>query len=242
MKFDNRGQYQFLEDFMLLKKVSVIAFSVLMIISILTGCARSTATADPNVKITEIASTVQAELTSIALLTPSATATPEPTATSAQPTVTPTPTGATPTSTPTKGVLATGFAGDNAKWLADVTIPDYSLVAPSTSFVKTWSIQNTGTTTWTKDYKLIYLEGLVGENNAVSFNLTKNVAPGETVEVSANFKSPATNGVYSSVWRMYTASGYLFGEVLTMYITVGTSTLTPTASAATVAPTTSVTP
>ena len=222
---------------MLLKKVSVIAVSVLMIISILTGCARSTATVDPNVKITEIASTVQAELTSIALLTPSATATPEPTATSAQPTVTPTPTGGTPTSTPTKGVLATGIAGDNTKWLADVTIPDYSLVAPSTSFVKTWSIQNTGTTTWTKDYKLIYLEGLVGENNTVSFNLTKNVAPGETVEVSANFKSPAANGVYSSYWKMYSASGYIFGELLIMYITVGTNTLTPTTSATTPSPT-----
>ncbi len=222
---------------MFVKKMFVISVSLLMIITILSGCARNTPTVDPNVKITEIASTVQAELTSIAMLTPSATATPEPTATSAQPTVTPTPTGGTPTSTPTKGVLATGIAGDNAKWLADVTIPDYSLVAPSTSFVKTWTIQNTGTTTWTKDYKLIYLDGLVGENNAVSFNLTKNVAPGEIVDVSANFKSPAANGVYSSFWKMYSASGYVFGELLTMYITVGTNTLTPTTSATTPVPT-----
>jgi hypothetical protein len=225
---------------MFARKFTTGFISVILTISILAGCGKSTPTVDPSAKITEIASTVQAELTSIALLTPSATATLQQTATSTSAPVTPTPTGVTPT--PTKGVFATGVAGDNAKYLNDVTIPDYSLIAPSTSFVKTWLIQNTGTTTWTKDYKLIYLDGIVGSNNAVSVNLPKSVAPGETVEISVNFISPAANGVYSSYWKMYTATGYIFGEILIMYITVGTSTLTPTAATGTVAPTTSVTP
>lgn len=209
-------------------------------IGILAACGKATPTVDPAAKITEIASTVQAELTSIALLTPSATATPEPTATSTRAPVTPTPTGITPS--PTKGVFATGVAGDNAKYLNDVTVPDYSLISPSSNFTKTWLIQNTGTTTWTKDYKLIYLDGMVGANNTVSVNLPKSVAPGETIEVSVNFTAPASNGVYSSYWKMYTASGYIFGEILIMYITVGTSTLTPTAATGTVAPTVSTTP
>ncbi len=224
---------------MFLRKLTTSFISVILMIGILTGCGKSTPTADPVAKITEIASTVQAELTSIALLTPSATATPQPTATSTQAPVTPTPTGITPT--PTKGVFVTGVAGDNAKYLDDVTIPDYSLIAPSTSFTKTWLIQNTGTTTWTKDYKLIYLDGIVGTNNTVSVNLPKSVAPGETIEVSVNFTSPAANGVYASYWKMYTATGYIFGEILIMYITVGTSTLTPTAATSTITPTTSVT-
>jgi hypothetical protein len=229
-----------MEEFMFARKFTTGFISVILTISILAGCGKSTPTVDPSTKITEIASTVQAELTSIALLTPSATATLQPTATNTSAPVTPTPTGITPT--PTKGVFATGVAGDNAKYLNDLTIPDYSLIAPSTSFTKTWLIQNTGTTTWTKDYKLIYLDGIVGSNNTVSVNLPKSVAPGETIEVSVNFTSPAANGVYASYWKMYTATGYIFGEILIMYITVGTSTLTPTPAASTVAPTTSVTP
>ncbi len=218
------------------KKVTVSLISAILIISILAGCGKNTPTVEPSVRITEIASTVQAELTSIALLTPSATATLPPTATSTQAPATST-MAVTPTAvTPTLRYFATGVAGDNAKWLADVTIPDYALVIPSSNFTKTWSIQNTGTTTWTNDYKLIYLEGIQGSNNTVSVNLTKSVAPGETVEVSVNFTAPAANGVYSSFWKMYTATGYIFGEVLIMYITVGTETLTPTVTSATATP------
>lgn len=202
---------------------------IVILLTLLAGCGKATPTVDPSVKITEIASTVQAELTSIALLTPSSTATSEPTITPTQMPVTPTLSASPATATPTRALI-TPISGDNAKWLADVTIPDYSLVAPSSSFVKTWSIQNTGTTTWTKDYKLIYLEGLQGTSNTVTVNLTKEVAPGESVEVSVPFTAPATNGTYSSAWKMYTASGYVFGEVLFMYINVGTSTLTPTLS------------
>jgi len=209
------------------KKISITIVSIILALGILAGCGKSTPTVDPSVKITEIAQTVQAELTSISLLTPSATATPQPTVTPTKSPVTPTVAGTPSKATPTIGFMQTGTTGDNAKWLADVTIPDYSLIAPSASFVKTWKVQNTGTTTWTKDYKLIYLDGLQGSSNTVSVNLTKSVAPGESVDVSVNFTAPAANGAYSSFWKMYTASGYVFGEVLIMYINVGTGTLTP---------------
>ena len=213
------------------KKITVSGFLVLISIVLLTACARPTPTVDPSVKITEIASTVQAELTSIALLTPSATATPEPTATSTAAPATPTlDLSAVATSTPTMRPILTGTVPDNAKYIDDITVPDYSVVAPATTFVKTWLIQNNGKTTWTNDYKLIYLEGLVGSNNTTSVSLTKEVAPGEQVEVSVTFKSPDANGVYSSYWKMYNASGYIFGEPLSMFITVGNSTITPTAA------------
>lgn len=216
---------------MFAKKTIVSSVLIMISIILLTACARPTPTVDPSAKITEIASTVQAELTSIALLTPSATATPEPTATSTQAPATPTlDLSAIATSTPTMRPILTGTVSDNSKYISDVTIPDYSVVAPGTTFVKTWLIQNNGKTTWTKEYKLIYLEGLVGSNNTTSVSLTKEVAPGEQIEVSVTFKSPDGNGVYSSYWKMYNASGYIFGEPLSMFITVGTSTLTPTAT------------
>lgn len=217
---------------MLTRKFLVSSMVFFTAITMLTACARPTPTVDPSVRITEIASTVQAELTSIALLTPSATPTLEPTATNTPAPATPTlDLSAMPTSTATMRPILTGTVSDNSKYISDVTIPDYSLVTPATTIVKTWLIQNNGKTTWTKDYKLIYLEGLVGANNTTSVSLTKDVAPGEQVEVSVTFKSPDANGVYSSYWKMYNAAGYIFGEPLSMFITVGTSTLTPTLSA-----------
>lgn len=219
------------------KKITVSSILVLVSIILLTACARPTPTVDPSVKITEIASTVQAELTSIALLTPSATATPEPTATSTATPVTPTMTlSGIATSTPTIRPILTGTVSDSSKYISDVTIPDYSVIAPATTFVKTWLIQNNGKTTWTKDYKLIYLEGLVGSNNTTAVSLTKAVAPGEQIEISVTFKSPDANGVYSSYWKMYTASGYIFGEPMSMFITVGNATLTPTVTSTTTTP------
>jgi hypothetical protein len=215
---------------MLFKKISVSLLLGVLSLSILTACGRSTPTVDPSTKITEIASTVQAELTSIALLTPSATATPQPTATSTPAPATPTLAATKSSTTATFQPIQTGTVPDNAKFIADVTIPDYTLTAPSTSFVKTWKIQNTGTTTWTKDYKLIYLEGMLGANSTTSVSLPKAVAPGETIEISVTFKSPVNNGVYSSYWKMYTASGYIFGEVVSVFITVGDATVTPTST------------
>ncbi len=214
---------------MFTKKIAVSSMLILMSVILLTACAKATPTVDPSLKITEIASTVQAELTSIALLTPSATATLEPTATSTKAPATPTlNVSSITTSTPTMRPVLTGTVPDSAKYISDVTIPDYSVIAPATTFVKTWLIQNDGKTTWTKDYKLFWLEGLTGANTTTSVSLTKDVAPGEQIEISVTFKSPDATGVSSSYWKMYNASGYLFGEPLSMFITVGTSTLTPT--------------
>lgn len=214
---------------MLKKKIAVSSLLILMSITLLTSCAKATPTVDPSAKITEIASTVQAELTSIALLTPSATATLEPTATNTQAPATATlDLSAIATSTPTMRPILTGTVSDDAKYISDVNYPDYSIVAPATTFVKTWMIQNTGKTTWTKEYKLIYLEGMLGANSGTSVSLTKAVAPGEQIEVSVTFKSPDANGIYNSYWKMYNASGFIFGEVLSMIITVGNTTVTPT--------------
>lgn len=197
---------------------------------ILAGCAKPTE--DPTVRITQIAMTVQAEITQNALLTPSPTATLTPTVT---PTITPTPTLSATLSTATPISIPTGLAstsGDNAAFIADATIPDGTVVTAGSSFVKTWTIQNTGKTTWTTDYQLIYLDGVMGTNNLQAVKLTAPVAPGASVDVSVNFTAPQMNGSYISYWRMFSASGYLFGDTLNVQFTVGTPSETPTSAPA----------
>lgn len=219
------------------KKLSGVLIAILAV-ALLSACAAKP-TVDPNQKSTEIAATVQAELTKIALLTPSATATLEPTATPTQapatPTVELTLSSPTPTTRPT---FRPGSTGDNAKFAGDVNYPDGEIVKAGQTITKTWQFQNTGTTTWTTDYGIIYLDGnLMGKGGATFFKLPKAVAPGETVEVSAQFTLPTTNGRYTSRWSMYSASGYLFGEWAGIDVTVGTPTGTGT-----VVPTTVTTP
>ena len=88
---------------------------------------------------------------------PNSVATPIPT--TAIPTstpITPTPTTSAPTSTsiPTEAACI-----DSAAFVADVTIPDYSVVAPNTPFTKTWRLKNTGSCTWNSSYLVAYLSG-----------------------------------------------------------------------------------
>ncbi len=211
---------------MFVKKYGIRVLAITLTLAALTACAKGTPTVDPVARITELAATVQAQITEMALLTPSATATLTPTETGT-PTLTLAATTPAP-ATPTRNPFFATTVGDNSKWVEDITIPDYSQVAPSSTFVKTWRIQNTGSTTWTTDYKLIYLDGMQDASGALSVKLTKSVAPGDTVDISVTFTAPASNGLYTSYWKMYTATGYLFGDPFYMYVNVGTGTLTPT--------------
>lgn len=221
------------------KKISGLL--VLIMAGLLLSACAAKPTEDPNQKATQIAATVQAELTQIALLTPSATPTPEATATPTQAPATPTVATTLTSPTPTlKPVIGSG--GDNSKFVEDVNYPDGAFLKPGEKFTKTWKFQNTGSTTWTTDYMIIYLEGnLLGTGGVTSFKLTKAVAPGETAEISAQFTAPATNGRYTSAWKLYSATGYPFGEFCSIDISVGTAptgSVTPTTAAtATTAPT-----
>lgn len=216
--------------------------TVVVIVSaiLLTACGAE-ATVDPNQKMTEIASTVQAQLTQSAPIVP--TTTPSPVAPTNTMTITPAPPtatseGALPTATliviPTQPVTTTT---DNAIFISDVTIPDGTTVKPGEQFIKTWRFQNTGKTTWTKDYSILYLEGnLQGRNGVLIFNLVKDVLPGEYADVSALFTAPATAGNYSSYWKLYNSSGYVFGDAVSVSIQVGNPTATAVPPTATTAP------
>jgi len=206
-----------------------VQFGILLMLAgtlALSGCAKPTE--DPSVRITQIAMTVQAEITPNALLTPSPTATftPAPTAT-----ITPTPTlSGSPTPAATRAVVVNPSSGDNAIYMDDVTIPDGTVVTAGSTFVKTWKVKNTGTTTWTKDYQLIYLDGVMGTDSLQAVKLTAPVAPGETVDISVNFTAPEVNGSYISYWKMYSAAGFVFGEAFNVQFVVGTPSVTATAA------------
>ena len=220
--------------------IKLIVFTILISTLILTACG-SKSTADPNQKMTEIAATVQAQLTMSAPIIPTSTNTPVP------PTQTLTITPAAPTNTlegaagtATPVVIPTqpsGTSSDNANFVSDVTIPDGSTLKAGEQFTKTWRFQNIGKTTWTTDYSIQYLEGnLMGKNGILTFKIPKSVAPGEYADVSVPFTAPVTPGVYSSYWKLLSSNGYYFGDVVSITIKVGNPTPTIPGLTATPAP------
>jgi hypothetical protein len=212
-------------------------FATLLILMVLSACVfgkGSTSTNSAAAVYTSAAQTAAAQLTSIDTASPTRpSATFGPTSTS---TATPSP---APTGSPTQKYLFTATAGgcDNSVYMADVTYPDNTVVAPSTVFNKTWSIKNTGTCTWSEEYSLVFISGSAMGGGTTY--LTAAVAPGGTVSITVPMTSPAENGTYTGYWRMMNASAVRFGASVTVVIKVSagvTSTPTPTATGATVTP------
>ena len=101
-------------------------------------------------------------------------------------------------------------ARDRASFVADITIADGSYVAPGSTVVKTWRIRNTGTTTWDRNYKLVFVSGdQLGAQTRIA--LTTTVAPGQTVDLSVTLSVPSTSGSFKSNWMLENASGVRFG-------------------------------
>lgn len=200
-----------------MKRISKYGVVLLILCFVLTACRGAATpaapTEDPNVVRTSAASTALARLTEIALLTPEPTPTPEPTNTPA-PTSTATaePTAPTPEFTATGTTAPAGTTtGDKAEFVADMTIADGTEIPPGASFTKTWRLKNVGTTTWlASHYELVHIsDDLIEGPDAVRF--PKNVAPGESVDLSVELKAPTTAGTHVSYWKLKNDRSQFFG-------------------------------
>jgi hypothetical protein len=97
-----------------------------------------------------------------------------------------------------------------ASFVADVTVPDNSVIPAGTSFVKTWRLRNSGTCTWKPSYSVVFVSGAqMGAPSPVY--LPHTVLPGATVDVSAPMIAPMTPGTYRGNWMLSTSGGLLFG-------------------------------
>jgi hypothetical protein len=206
---------------MLMKK-NIVLFACVIAGLILAACGQqATPTQSSNDRITQVALTVQAELTRVVALTPSATPTLPPTATSTPEPATATATIVVATATATKpAVVAVTQSPDNLAYVADVSVPDNSILSKNKAFTKTWKVSNSGTTTWIAGkYKLIYVDGtLLGDVKEVVLGM--DVAPGKEIDISVEMKTPGTSGDYISYWKMVNADGRVFGEPLSVKIHV----------------------
>lgn len=134
---------------------------------------------------------------------PAASSTPMPTNTPIA-TFTPIPTMIPPTAT------AIPIPCNAAKFIADVTIPDWSTLYAGEGFIKTWQVKNVGTCSWTKEYRIIFIGGnKLDAPTSVAF--PKTVNPGETVNLSVPMVAPSDKGSYTGSWMFEAANGVDFG-------------------------------
>jgi hypothetical protein len=111
-----------------------------------------------------------------------------------------------------------------------MTIPDGTQLASGSSFTKTWKIQNSGTCTWTSDYKVVFSSGSIMDAGTPQFLTVASVSPGGSVDIAIEMVAPESTGQHIGYWRMQNASGIGFGDIFYVDIMVveTTETQTPT--------------
>ena len=122
-----------------------------------------------------------------------------------------------PTATATVGPTATSApldsgqtGGDRVEFVADLTAPDGTTYQPNQAFTKSWRLKNSGTTTWTTAYSLVFADGALMSGPA-SQALALDVAPGAMLDLSVDLIAPPDAGSHRGYWYLQTADGKNFG-------------------------------
>ena len=108
---------------------------------------------------------------------------------------------------------------DSLAYVADVNVPDNTVMSPGQDFIKTWRVRNNGICEWGAGYVLAYA-GYTDQMSGQFVALTDVVQSGEEVEVSVQFKAPSQAGTYLSAWQMRNPAGVTFEEIIFVKIVV----------------------
>lgn len=183
---------------------------VLGLAFVIAACNMPAAQSDTSTKQTSVAQTVAAALPSN---TPLPTSTPVGTEASGPEATNNSAAGKTQTAataTTTGNTTPTTSGEDKAKFVSDITIPDGTEYDAGKEITKTWRIQNVGTSTWTTDYKLVFMSGeKLGAEDSITIPF--NVEPNAFLDISVDFTVPTAAGEYRSDWIFENANGDEFG-------------------------------
>jgi hypothetical protein len=116
-----------------------------------------------------------------------------------------------PSDSPRPAATATPTRCNWARFVADVTLPDDAVVAPSTDFSKTWRLKNVGTCNWTSGYRLVFDHGDRMDFPEWMQLTSVVVAPGDEIDITANLHSPAAAGTYQGYYKLRSSDGDIFG-------------------------------
>jgi hypothetical protein len=170
-------------------------------------------TAMPTEVIATVTSISRRTVTPTPTLAP--TPTPLPTATSTQ--IPPTPTDS-PTPTPCL---------PDATFIADVTVPDGTVLMPGETFEKAWLIGSSGCAPWPDGTRWVFVSG--DRMGAPEMVAVPDTPVGEMADVAVSMVAPDAPGTYEGFWQMRAPDGPFFGERAYVQIVVPDPTSTPPA-------------
>jgi len=105
-----------------------------------------------------------------------------------------------------------------ARFVADVTVHDGTLVSPGQQFVKIWRLRNDGPTTWPENVQLCHIGG--DKLSTVDSVPVASIGPQQEVDIAVDMTAPLKPGRYTSFWRLATIDGTRFGQRVWLDITV----------------------
>jgi hypothetical protein len=197
---------------MKMRNYSILLVIMMISSALLAACSEGKSTLDIDMQKTSFAQTADAQATLTAQAQPTATATTEPTIAptptdTLEPDVTLSPTVSeeTPASTATTAPVT---GNDSGTWRAQDPA-DNTEFTPGEEFTVTWTIENTGSTTWTTDYYIEFASGEQMDAEDQIF-LPYPVQPDTNVQISVVFTAPSATGEYQSDWNLVNANGVEF--------------------------------
>lgn len=119
--------------------------------------------------------------------------------------------------------VAPAVPDKNGAVLIDENTPAGSHVAGGTSFTKTWTVQNTGNTTWTaaKGYRLVHVSGSpLSATSPIALQAGESIAPGATKTWSVDMTAPISVQAHQGAWQMEQSGVGRFGPSLAVQIAV----------------------
>lgn len=195
-----------------------------------------------NAVYTNAAETLAVQQMTLAASSPTITpvlATETPTAT-ITPLVSPTTFIQQPLVTNTVAPIGGGGSGavgcNNSAYVADVTLPDDTVVTPGQALTKTWKLLNNGSCAWNATYNVTFVSG--NAMGGVTTPIGISVAPGQSADVTVKMTAPATAGDVIGYWILTNDNGEKFGTSFYIKVkvggtTAGTATTAPTATSTT---------
>ena len=196
---------------------------------VLAACGGGGEEPTPTLSVEQVQTQAVATFASDQTATAMAMPTDTPTATeTASPTVTNTPAATNTLAATAAGVVPTSSCF-GLRYVADVTIPDNTEMAPGESFTKTWRVRNSGSCAWEQGFRFRFVGGETMAGSAVT--LGSAVQPGSETELSVDLTAPSEAGTYRGNWRMTNSTGAYFGDEVFVQIVVSDEAAEPTSTA-----------
>lgn len=126
-----------------------------------------------------------------------------------------------PTTSPTEAFRLpspTPVCEDGLRFLADITVPDGTIVAPGESIDKQWQVENSGSCNWNERYSLRRISG--PPLDTPDEQALYPARSGAQAVIRILLVAPAEPGSYRSAWQAYNPLGEPFGDPIYVEILV----------------------